>query len=198
MAYIEGGREDDSFWQKFGTRLARLHQHSNDNFGLDHDNYMGALEQSNTPHDDWTAFFVEERLEPQVKLARDNNEIDSSHVRLFSQLYPKLDSIFPPEQPALIHGDLWSGNYMVTADNEPCLIDPAAYYGHREAELAMTQMFGRFAPSFYEHYHNEFPLESGWQERLDVYKIYPLMIHVNLFGAGGYLSQTEQILRHFV
>ena len=100
------------------------------------------------------------------------------------------------EKPSLLHGDLWSGNFMVTADGLPCLIDPAVYYGHREADIAMTQLFGGFQPEFYQAYNRAWPMEKDWQKRLDIFNLYPLLVHVNLFG-GGYASQVLRIIRQF-
>ena len=99
------------------------------------------------------------------------------------------------EHPSLLHGDLWSGNYMVSSSGKPCLIDPAIYYGHREMDISMTRLFGGFAEAFYSAYNNEFPLESGWNSRSDVCNLYPLMVHVNLFG-GSYLRSVKEILKN--
>src|SRR5690606_14530146 len=103
---------------------------------------------------------------------------------------------FPQEKPALLHGDLWSGNLMINERGEPTLIDPAVYYGHREAELAFTQLFGGFEPEFYQAYHEAFPIAKGFDSRVDLYNLYPLLVHVNLFG-GGYLQQVKNILDRF-
>lgn len=185
-----------NFWEDFGRKLARLHRHSHSIFGLDHDNYVGSLRQSNLPHGDWISFFIEERLERQVKLGLDEGNIPRSVARNIQYLYTRLPELLPKEPPALLHGDLWSGNFITDGEGNPCLIDPAVYYGHREADLAMTKLFGGFSVSFYEAYNEEFKLESGWRERMDIYNLYPLLVHVNLFG-GGYLHSVESILLRF-
>jgi fructosamine-3-kinase len=155
---------------------------------------MGSLKQSNKKHTTWSAFFVEERLKKQVSLS--SGYFSTSDHTAFERLYGRLDKLLPVESPAMLHGDLWGGNYMVASDGKPCLIDPAVYYGHREADIAMTTLFGGFDDSFYTSYDQEYRLEKGWQERLDIFKLYPLLIHLNLFGSG-YLESILSILRRF-
>jgi fructosamine-3-kinase len=196
LEYVDSGVENPDFWDDFAQKLANLHKVKSDKFGLDHDNYMGSLHQYNHFHDDWTEFFIIERLERQVKLAREDGNIGRNEVAGFERIYKRLDEIFPPTQPSLIHGDLWSGNFMVDAKGEACLIDPALYYGHPETDIAMSTLFGGFSKRFYEAYNQHYPLEKGWQNRLEIYNLYPLMVHVNLFG-GGYLSSVQRVLRRF-
>ncbi len=196
LEYIGSSGQATDFWEDFGKSLATLHGHHNQRFGLDHDNYMGSLYQNNNFHDGWAGFFIEERLERQVKLARENGAIGRGLVSGFERLYRRLDEIFPETAPSLIHGDLWSGNFMVNAKGRACLIDPAVYWGHPEIDIAMTTLFGGFNSSFYEAYNRHNPLEKGWQNRLDIYNLYPLMVHVNLFG-GGYLASVERIIGRF-
>ena len=196
MKYIPPGTKSTDFWETFGRRLAALHRHTDEMFGLDHDNYIGSLHQSNRRHRSWTDFFREERLQFQVKMARDAGRIDSDTIRQFERFYQKLEDIFPVEPPALIHGDLWGGNFIVNPEGEAVIIDPAVYYGHREMDLGMSQLFGGFHHEFYEAYNRHYPLEPGWQKRLDYCNLYPLMVHVNLFG-GGYLGSVKSILKRF-
>lgn len=196
LEFIHGGKSDRDLMEEFGRSLARLHRHSENFFGGDSDNYMGALPQSNRKHDDWSSFFIEERLEKQVQLARSFGYLKEGIYQSFQRLYSKLESLFPKENPALLHGDLWNGNWMVDTTGKACLIDPAVYYGHREIDLAMTLLFGGFDPSFYFAYHQEFPLEKEWRMRCDICNLYPLLVHLNLFGTG-YLGQIEAIVRKF-
>lgn len=196
LEYVDSAREERDFWDDFGKNLAALHAVKADRFGLDHDNYMGSLYQYNNFHDDWTEFFVVERLERQVKLAREEGKIGRSDVSGFGRLYRRLGEIFPPVKPSLIHGDLWSGNFMTDSHGRACLIDPAVYYGHPEIDIAMSTLFGGFSSRFYEYYNRYNPLEKGWEQRLDIYNLYPLMVHVNLFG-GGYLHSVRRVLKRF-
>ena len=196
IKFIESGTRGRGFWTDFGTKLANLHRNTIDYFGLDTDNYIGSRVQSNKKHQDFIEFFIEERIEPQLEKARNKGEFSQSDTRYFNSLYKSLHNIFPFEKPALIHGDLWSGNFMITNDGSPCLIDPAVYYGHREADIAMTQLFGGFQPEFYHAYNLEWPMEKDWQKRIDIFNLYPLLVHVNLFG-GSYASQVMRIIRQF-
>lgn len=184
------------FWEDFGKSLARMHNHHNKYFGLDHGNYIGNLPQSNEQHDNWIDFFVEERLERQISMALDNNRIDKTTIKRFEALYRHLGDFFPVEKPSLLHGDLWSGNYMVSNEGKACIVDPAVYYGHRLMDLGMSKLFGGFDSEFYEAYRKTHPLESNWHEALDICNLYPLMVHVNLFG-GGYLNSVKTILTRF-
>ena len=196
LEYVEEANPRSNFWDDFAKGLAALHQQKADRFGLDHDNYMGSLYQYNNFHDDWTGFFIDERLERQLKLARDNHKAGRSETTAFGRLYRRLNELIPPTEPCLIHGDLWSGNFMVNHDGMACLIDPAVYYGHPETDLAMSTLFGGFSEKFYDAYNEYNPLEKGWRDRMDIYNLYPLMVHVNLFG-GGYLGSVQRILRRF-
>lgn len=196
MEFIEQAPRIKDFYRDFGRQLSALHRNHSAEFGLDHDNYMGSLPQSNKKHSGWNEFFREERLLPQVRLAVDSGMLERSTVRLFESLYSRLPSILPEEKPCLVHGDLWSGNYIVSEEGRACIIDPAVYYGSREIDLAMSTLFGGFSPDFYEAYHESYPLVSGWKERLDLLNLYPLLIHLNLFGRG-YLGQILSILRRF-
>ena len=164
-------------------------------FGLDHDNYIGSLAQSNKKHADWISFFMEERIRPQLKLAMDKKLIDEGTVKQFDKLFDHFDRLIPKEKPALLHGDLWNGNFLVSDSSRAALIDPAVYFGHREMDLAMTTLFGGFDSEFYRAYDEVFPLEKGFEKRVDIHNLYPLLVHVNLFG-GGYVRQVKAVLNN--
>jgi fructosamine-3-kinase len=197
MSFVKSGRRAKNYWLLLGEQLANLHRNTNTHFGLDHDNYIGSLIQKNQRKENWIEFFIQYRLEAQLALAEGNKKITSDIRKQFELLYKKLPDLFPQEKPALLHGDLWSGNVMINERGEPTLIDPAVYYGHREAELAFTQLFGGFEPEFYQAYHEAFPIGKGFDSRANLYNLYPLLVHVNLFG-GGYLQQVLSILRKHV
>lgn len=197
LEFVEAKEQVPEYWEMLGSQLAALHRQSGPLFGFTHDNYIGSLPQLNTERTDWIAFFAEQRLTVQVELALKNLRIDSVVVNQFDALFKKLPSLIPQEKPSLLHGDLWSGNLITYSTGEPCLIDPAVYYGSREAEIAYTRLFGGFSPAFYESYNKNFPLLPGFSERSEVYNLYPLMVHVNLFG-GGYLSSVVSILKKYV
>ncbi|MDR3714746.1 MAG: fructosamine kinase family protein [Puia sp.] len=188
---------DNEFWTGFGESLAKMHRVTNPFFGLEEDNYMGALPQSNSPSDKWTDFFVSQRLEPQVKLAVDKSLLDMPLAFTFERLYRRLPAIFPEEPPALLHGDCWGGNYLRKKDGQVMLIDPAAYYGHRSMDLAMTTLFGGFSQRFYDSYNEHYPFPDNHLEQWEVCNLYPLLIHLNLFGEG-YLPDVVESLRSFV
>lgn len=194
LEYIDQGKRIPLFMKDFGRSLARIHRHTTGYFGLDIDNYMGSLPQSNKKHARWNDFFIEERLKKQVSLAKEY--FSSANLSAFERLYTRLDELLPVEPSALLHGDLWGGNYMVSPDGKACLIDPAVYYGHREVDIAMTTLFGGFDEQFYISYNEEYPLEKNWQQRLDIFKLYPLLVHLNLFGSG-YLGSILSIIRRF-
>ena len=196
LQYIENRTPVKDFWNGFGTGLTALHSNTSEYFGLDYDNYIGSLPQSNKRHADFYSFFISERIEPLLKEARNKGVFSQSDTRFFDSLFKSLHNIIPAEKPALLHGDLWSGNFMVTTNGSPCLIDPAVYYGHREADIAMTQLFGEFHTEFYNAYNQSWAMEKGWQQRMDIFNLYPLLVHVNLFG-GSYARQVLQIIRQF-
>lgn len=196
LEWIEQGLKSDAFWERFGQQLAALHHVQGEQFGLNSDNYMGALHQYNKGNDKWTDFFIHQRLQPQVKLAVDNKLLGITAANSFENLYKKLPDIFPAEPPVLLHGDLWSGNFLCDDKGQPVLIDPAVYYGHRSIDLGMTTLFGGFDALFYESYQHHYPLPVNYREQWDVCNIYPLLIHLNLFGKS-YLADVLNAIRRY-
>jgi protein-ribulosamine 3-kinase len=165
--------------------LAKVHRTAAPRFGWQRDNYIGSTPQRNGWCEDWREFWIERRVGPQLELARRNG------FRVAEPPLGSLDGHRP--QPSLLHGDLWSGNAGFTAEG-PVIFDPAVYYGDREADLAMTELFGGFPGTFYEAYHAAWPLEPGYEQRKHLYNLYHLLNHLNLFG-GSYLGQVESTLR---
>ena len=183
---------------KFGEDLAALHRNSRAHYGFPKDNYIGSTKQRNTEHSHWIKFFRDCRLKTQFDWVCQDNSVDSSFKNNFETLLNRLDTILiPGEAPALIHGDLWSGNSMTVQGGRTAIFDPAAYYGHREADLAMTELFGRHPQSFYDAYDHAYPLEPGYGERRDLYNLYHMLNHWNLFGSS-YRGSCERIIRSYV
>lgn len=182
-----------------GEQLASLHQNSQKAYGLDQDNFIGSTQQNNHWEPDWVAFFRDHRLRPQIELAASLGNLTAQRRRSLEALLQRLDSWLAGvlRKPSLLHGDLWSGNVMSGPQSEPVLIDPAVYYGDREAEIAYTELFGGFSSRFYQAYESVWSLEPGYSERRDLYNIYHLLNHLNLFGEG-YGSQIDLILHRYV
>jgi len=196
LEWIVRGTETETFWEAFGKQLAALHHCHHASFGLDDSNYMGSVRQSNEERADWDAFFQEQRLEPLVRQCMDKNLLSPCHQKKFERLYKNLPVIFDQQAHSLLHGDLWSGNYLCNISSKPVLIDPATYYGHPSIDLAMTTLFGGFPSSFYQSYNYHFPFPKNYSEQWSVCNLYPLLIHLLLFGRA-YLHQIENTLTQF-
>ena len=196
LTYIESGNGHQQSPFLFGQQLAALHSHHANDFGLDYNNHIGKLQQSNRKHTSWIDFFIQERIEPQLKMAIDSGELPPTTEGYWQKLVSRLGEIFPPAAPSLLHGDLWGGNYFFDKTGNAVLFDPAVYFGHPEMELAFTRMFGGFSGTFYDGYSSVAPVETGLLERVPVYNLYPLLVHVNLFG-GHYSAEAINTLRRF-
>lgn len=196
MEYIEKGEITREFWSNFAESLAQLHSFEKEYFGNEIDNYIGTIHQSNTKHKNWSTFFVKERCQPLVKLALNQGYLTSEELKLFSRFYLKVPEIWPQEKPVLLHGDLWSGNHIVGKANQPFLIDPAVYFGHREMDLAMMQLFGGYPSELFDLYNSYLPLEKGWEQRVKYNQLYPLLVHLNLFGLS-YKPRVMAIISEF-
>ena len=202
MEMIEAGKKIKDFWEVFGRELAAMHLSEtagytvSGRFGFKGDNYIGASKQINDGRDTWISFFRECRLEPQIRMAE--SYFDSGMMKSMVKLLDRLsDILVEPEKPSLLHGDLWSGNYIIGNDGKAWLIDPAVYVGHAEADLAMTGLFGRFSDDFYGAYREINPLQDGYGGRRDLYNLYHMLNHLNLFGYS-YYSAVSGIVRRYV
>lgn len=200
--FIEEAAPQFNFYATFGRKLAELHRFQSDKYGFYENNYIGVTPQMNIPTEaeskDWVSFYFNKRLLYQYKRAEQNHLVTKEMKRCFLNLERIIDPLLSDaiEPPCLIHGDLWAGNFVAAQPNRPVLIDPAVYYGHREAELAMTRLFGGFSEDFYTSYQKEYPLAPGWEQREDLYKLYHILNHLNIFGSG-YLAAAEAIIRKF-
>ena len=206
LSHIPTGRARAGSMEELGHALAAMHAADASRFlpggtdpigryGFAHDNYIGSGFQLNTPKDRWVIFFRECRLRPQF--ARAGGYFDTADKRRIERLLDHLDQyLAEPAQPSLLHGDLWAGNYMIDREGHPWLIDPAAYVGHAEADIAMTELFGGFDYAFYGAYKEAAGLAADYADRRDLYNLYHLLNHLNLFG-GGYLPSVKAILRRY-
>ncbi len=197
MEYLPSVVPKRSGWENLALHLAALHQTTQDNFGLDHNNFIGSLPQHNNYQNTWSEFYVTERLKPQVKMAVDRRLLNANDLKIFEKLYKEIPEICPKEVPALIHGDLWNGNFLITKNQVPVLIDPAVSYGHREMDLAMTHLFGGFDDVFYNTYNDFFSTEFGFLDRMEIYQLYYLLVHLNLFGKA-YVGKVRGVAKQFI
>ena len=196
MEWISPGNRSHRFWSFFGETVAAIHACTNDRFGWEEDNFCGSMIQLNEYHDSWSRFFLHQRLLPQLELSKRNGLLDAAAEKGFQALFDRLDQLFNKEPPSLLHGDLWSGNFICDENDFPVLIDPAVYYGNRQMDLAMTNLFGGFHPAFYEAYTAVHPLPANHREQWDVCNLYPLLVHLNLFGLQ-YLPAILRTVRRY-
>ncbi|HDD62713.1 MAG TPA: hypothetical protein ENF22_09335 [Chloroflexi bacterium] len=184
------------FWQIYGQQLAVVHLQQNPRFGFETDNYIGSNPQENTWMENGHDFFQELRIRKQITWAKDQSLLDTKDIHKLENFMVQLPELIPEQPASLIHGDLWSGNLISDNGGKPALIDPAVYYGWAEADLAMTELFGRYPEEFFKAYAEINPLEKGYRSRFPLYNIYHLLNHLNLFGKG-YLSQIRSILDRY-
>ena len=196
LEYLAPAPHAPDYWPSLGQRLAQLHRATKPTFGFDHDNYIGATPQPNPPTADGYVFFGESRLRFQALRARQSHLLSADGVRRVDRLIARLPELVPPQPASLIHGDLWSGNIIPGPNGQACLIDPAAHFAWAEADLAMTTLFGHPPQSFFAAYNAERPLEPDYQDRFELYNLYHLLNHLNLFGTS-YLPGVEALLAHF-
>ena len=194
LEFVSPGNRSADFDAELGRGLAIMHRKTAAQFGAAHTNYCGATPQPNPWSQEWIPFFRAQRLGYQIERAASTRGWSRNQRRVLESLLERLEMLLAsaPEPPALIHGDLWSGNVHTTEAGMPCLIDPAAYFGHREAELGMMALFGGFSPRVYAAYQEAFPLQAGWRRRVEVYSLYHVLNHYNLFG-GGYGAQAVSL-----
>ena len=201
MELIETAKAGNEAMERMGRQFAEMHLADASSFagggrfGFLRDDYIGASVQVNTPKDNWIDFFRECRLEVQFKMA--SHAFTSENIRAMQSVLDRLgDLLTEPEKPSLLHGDMWGGNHLIDKDGRPVLIDPAVYVGHPEADIAMTQMFSPMPQAFYAGYYEKVPKEYGYEDRKDLYNLYHILNHYNLFG-GGYLASAVHIISRY-
>ncbi len=198
LEFIRSAKPKRDFDELLGRGLANLHRFGAPSFGLSDENFIGRLVQENDSQPSWAEFYRQQRLEPQLRAAVAAGRAPPALQRQFELLFSKLPELVgEPETPARLHGDLWSGNVHVDEQGAPCLVDPAVYGGHREMDLAMMRLFGGFSERAFAAYAEAFPPSNGHAERVPLCQLYPLLVHLNLFG-GGYLRAVEQALSSYV
>jgi protein-ribulosamine 3-kinase len=202
MEYLELARPSRFAGATLGAALAHQHQFTDSRFGWARDNTIGSTKQCNTWHDDWISFYRDERLGFQLDLAEGNgfDTVNGQSIRVRGEaLLQRLPDFFIGYEPvpSLLHGDLWGGNWGAIDGDKPVIFDPAVYYGDREADIAMTRLFGGFGTEFYDAYNDAWRLDAGFERRCGLYNLYHLLNHLNLFG-GGYLRQVSDMLDRLI
>jgi fructosamine-3-kinase len=203
LELLEKASASDNFWNIFAKGLSSLHRITHESFGWHTSNFIGSLKQNNNMHLTWEEFYKTQRIIPLVKKLFDNGDLSKADVGNAEKLCNRIDQIFPDEPPALLHGDLWAGNFMAVKSTNsvtgvaPSIYDPAVYYGHREMDIGMTLLFGGFDTSFYSAYNSFYPLEKEWRKRVPLTQLYPLLVHAILFG-GGYVAKCKDLLLNWV
>ncbi|WP_299184289.1 fructosamine kinase family protein [uncultured Aquimarina sp.] len=192
LEYIKSGNKTPDFWSIFGERLASLHQQSKPYFGFESDNYIGSLQQYNFKYSSASEFYMTQRLQPQFQMAIKRGFSFSS----LDSFYVAIENEIPDEASSLIHGDLWSGNFMIDINGFPCLIDPAVAYASREMDISMMYLFGGFEHELFEVYNDIFPLIDGWKKRMEIWQLYYLLVHLNLFG-DSYYNSVKAIIKQY-
>lgn len=199
LEWLDFGDRTPASAKKLGQSLARLHQKTSLYHGLEDDNFIGTLPQKNRQTEVWWAFYWEQRIKPQMQIAKNKGRLTEELEEAFWDLSDKLKEILPTKvEASLLHGDLWGGNWAVVSSGadkgKPVVFDPAIYCGHREVDIAMTELFGGFPAEFYQGYNQVWKLDKDYQHRKKIYQLYPLLVHLNLFG-GGYADQIMTIIK---
>lgn len=197
MDYVKSKRPDNSDYQRLGSQLARLHQYSHADFGFPADNFIGSLPQQNNPHVNWPEFYWFERILPQLQMALKDGLIQKNMMPEERKAISLFQEISGDINPSLLHGDLWGGNYLIATDGTPYLIDPAVYWGHSMVDIALSRLFGGFGPGFYEAYHEIIPQSPQYNIQIELYQLYYLLVHLNLFGSSYYPSVASILKRYF-
>lgn len=198
MDYIDSKSANSQEFKSLGTQLAKLHLNHKEKYGFNSDNFIGRLPQSNSQHTSWAEFYWHERIASQLKLAEQNNMLKSNEIPSAQTAISVFADLLENNiKPSLLHGDLWAGNYLIAADGTPCLIDPAVYWGHSMVDIAMSHLFGGFGDDFYSAYHAIIPKTANYNAQIDLYQLYFLLVHLNMFGRSYYGGVAAILKRYF-
>ena len=202
IRWVEPGKSSVDAAAALGRELAATHAAGAPSFGLEQDGFIGRLPMPNRPAETWAEFYAARRVLPYLKLARDRGAATEGEAATIEAVLPQLESLVPDEPPARLHGDLWNGNVLWGLDGHAWLIDPAAYGGHRETDLAMLALFGlphlpRVLDAYLEASSGTRPLADGWEDRVGLHQLFPLLVHACMFG-GGYASRAASAAAHYV
>ncbi len=197
MDFIFSKRPDGSDYQRLGVELAQLHQCTRADYGFSENNFIGTLPQSNRVHSQWASFYWTERILPQLQKAEKGSLLSQKEIPGENQAITLFSDLFGEVKPSLLHGDLWGGNYLIAGDGTPYLIDPALYYGHSMVDISMSRLFGGFGVEFYNAYHEIIPKPARYVEQIELYQLYYLLVHLNLFGRGYHSSVSSILKRYF-
>ena len=196
LSFVDKSSPTKEFWHSFAQTITDLHAKTSNNFGHIRSNFIGLLPQSNHLHSSWSEFYARERILPLARRCFDLELFQKKDLTAIDRFCKSILDIYPEERASLLHGDLWSGNFLCRSDQKAVLIDPAVYYGHREMDIAMTLLFGGYDSSFYERYQEIYPMDAGWRQRMKYSQLYYLLVHLCLFGAS-YYSSVHSILQEF-
>lgn len=197
MDFVENRRPTGRDFVELGRDLAAIHLVEGEQFGFSTDNFIGSLPQSNQIHSSWADFYRKERIEPQLNMALNLGELTKSEIPGEEKMQERFEELLSDAKPVLLHGDLWGGNYLIAEDGTPVLIDPAVYYGHSMVDIAMSKLFGGFDREFYSAYHEIHPQSDYYEEQIDLYQLYYLLVHLNLFGRSYRASVVDILKRYF-
>ena len=198
MDYVASRHASTDDFKTLGRQLAHLHLNHHKSFGFETNNFIGSLAQSNTQHTNWAEFYWHERIAPQLKLAEQKKLLNSNEIPSSQTTISVFESLLGNDvKPSLLHGDLWGGNYLIAVDGRPFLIDPAVYYGHSMVDIAMSKLFGGFGDGFYNAYHKIIPPTSNYNAQIELYQLYFLLVHLNMFGRSYYGGVAAILERYF-
>lgn len=198
MDFVESKSPSANDYKALGKQLAELHLNHKEAFGFTADNFIGGLPQQNKQHSDWCSFYWHERIAPQMQMAKQANLLQTNEMVSEQTAISVFKELLGNDvKPSVLHGDLWAGNYLIATDGTPYLIDPATYWGHSMVDIAMSKLFGGYSAAFYDAYHKVIPTTNNYNAQIDLYQLYFLLVHLNMFGRSYYGGVAAILKRYF-